>query len=762
MTMMTTTTTTTTPLLMRPLKFSNNTELQQRLQLTAQQQHHQQQPQSQRNTANTTTTGTMDDRQHWMPDQLCKQCYLCDTHFSVFRRRHHCRFCGQVFCNTCSAYFVPVRKGTVRTCKVCFDQVTEQGGYISADQSEDQQEWTRGTLPGSVVTDPTNTTSTTVLLDQAMRRTLPLQKQQLHNLKNRHGFHPDEANNPMKRMKRPGDDTRKITDPAKEGHIHLGKAAANHLEAMAAELLRIHAPLLWNSLGGQHGRTDKKDWINQLLTLATRCCKTVDPNVKNGDLLDIRPYCKIKVIPGGSFRDCAYLSGVLFRKTVSHKKMAKCVSNPRIMLLSGSIEFTRTENQITSLETLFEQEDKYMEILVGKILKLKPDVLLVSRSVSRKAQELLLKADVILVQHVKSSLLSRIARQTGATMISGTDHVMSQFGTSVLGRCSRFRLVTVRDTEMWTDRPFQNTQARSIDAVLREPVDTVEREAALAAKQLGESIMDGSEAVRAGLAKRGVTHTFVMLEGCPKHLGCTVVLRGASRVALKQVKTVFRFLINVAYNLRLETSYLKERGGRLRPDFRVLPCHTFSSSLAVDYKSPTQGRRNRPWNGGNTTNENVSEITAFDHQAILITSVWMTDKSQCCPAELKGICYYSMQDVSLGQFLRDSCFNLSLKCQNPNCKKSVLDHSLSFVHNDGLLNITVRLITLLLRAVVRLCNLMRCKFKMFRWKKWKRHYHVQEKKIEKRSLMSKTQMMKMMTFRINLSQRGLSVGNVEK
>jgi 1-phosphatidylinositol-3-phosphate 5-kinase len=67
----------------------------------------------------------------------------------------------------------------------------------------------------------------------------------------------------------------------------------------------------------------------------------------------------------------------------------------------------------------------------------------------------------------------------------------------------------------------------------------------------------------------------------------------------------------------------------------------------------------------------------------------MTDKTQCCPAEVKGICYYSLQDVSLGQFLRDSCFNLSLKCQNPNCKKSVLDHNLSFIHNDGLINISV-------------------------------------------------------------------------
>ena len=63
--------------------------------------------------------------------------------------------------------------------------------------------------------------------------------------------------------------------------------------------------------------------------------------------------------------------------------------------------------------------------------------------------------------------------------------------------------------------------------------------------------------------------------------------------------------------------------------------------------------------------------------------------------EVKGICYYSAQDVSLGQFLRDSCFNLGLKCQNPSCKKSVLEHSLSFIHNDSLINITVGKLQLL-------------------------------------------------------------------
>ena len=88
---------------------------------------------------------------------------------------------------------------------------------------------------------------------------------------------------------------------------------------------------------------------------------------------------------------------------------------------------------------------------------------------------------------------------------------------------------------------------------------------------LGEDILDGSEAIRSGLAKRGVTQTYALLEGCPKHLGCTVVLRGANKAALKQIKNVFRFLVSAAYNMKLEMSYLKERCARLRPPPRPTP-----------------------------------------------------------------------------------------------------------------------------------------------------------------------------------------------
>ena len=89
-------------------------------------------------------------------------------------------------------------------------------------------------------------------------------------------------------------------------------------------------------------------WVStKLMTLSTKCCK------RNGDGLDIRPYCKVKdntsptcilnlptknvcqffsnhftcpfptTIPGGELKVSAFVSGIVFYKNVSHKDMAR-------------------------------------------------------------------------------------------------------------------------------------------------------------------------------------------------------------------------------------------------------------------------------------------------------------------------------------------------------------------------------------------------------------------------------------------------------
>lgn len=40
----------------------------------------------------------------WQSDKSATQCTLCNTHFSLIIRRHHCRVCGAIVCNTCSSF----------------------------------------------------------------------------------------------------------------------------------------------------------------------------------------------------------------------------------------------------------------------------------------------------------------------------------------------------------------------------------------------------------------------------------------------------------------------------------------------------------------------------------------------------------------------------------------------------------------------------------------------------------------------------------
>ncbi|XP_025012598.2 1-phosphatidylinositol-3-phosphate 5-kinase FAB1A isoform X1 [Ricinus communis] len=71
-------------------------------------------------------------RDFWMPDHSCRVCYECDSQFTVFNRRHHCRLCGRVFCAKCTASSIPApsddpRNGgedweRIRVCNYCFKQ----------------------------------------------------------------------------------------------------------------------------------------------------------------------------------------------------------------------------------------------------------------------------------------------------------------------------------------------------------------------------------------------------------------------------------------------------------------------------------------------------------------------------------------------------------------------------------------------------------------------------------------------------------------
>jgi len=53
---------------------------------------------------NSKTDLTKPGRENWKPDKAAARCTNCDTKFSVIRRKHHCRGCGDIFCADCSKF----------------------------------------------------------------------------------------------------------------------------------------------------------------------------------------------------------------------------------------------------------------------------------------------------------------------------------------------------------------------------------------------------------------------------------------------------------------------------------------------------------------------------------------------------------------------------------------------------------------------------------------------------------------------------------
>ena len=71
----------------------------------------------------------------WKPDEDVKTCIPCNKNFGWFKRRHHCRACGDVFCSSCTQFLPilpeiapqgkPVKEGE-RICARCEPNVTRE------------------------------------------------------------------------------------------------------------------------------------------------------------------------------------------------------------------------------------------------------------------------------------------------------------------------------------------------------------------------------------------------------------------------------------------------------------------------------------------------------------------------------------------------------------------------------------------------------------------------------------------------------------
>uniref|UniRef100_A0A5B7AAL3 1-phosphatidylinositol-3-phosphate 5-kinase n=1 Tax=Davidia involucrata TaxID=16924 RepID=A0A5B7AAL3_DAVIN len=278
-----------------------------------------------------------------------------------------------------------------------------------------------------------------------------------------------------------------------------------HFRALIAQLLQVE-----NLPVGEED--SKENWLEIITSLSWEAASLLKPDMSKGGGMDPGGYVKVKCIACGRRSESVVVRGVVCKKNVAHRRMTSKIDKPQFLILGGALEYQRVSNHLSSFDTLLQQEMDHLKMAVAKIDAHHPKVLLVEKSVSRFAQEYLLAKDISLVLKIKRPLLERITRCTGAQVVPSIDHLTSQ----KLGYCDSFH----------------------VEKFLEE---------------------HGS----AGQGGKKLTKTLMFFEGCPKPLGCTILLKGASGDELKKVKHVVQYAVFAAYHLALETSFLADEGASL-------------------------------------------------------------------------------------------------------------------------------------------------------------------------------------------------------
>ena len=270
--------------------------------------------------------------------------------------------------------------------------------------------------------------------------------------------------------------------------IELNNASLRHVRKLLHQLLQ------------DSNIPNVASWEKALVPILLRATDDVNPDVQNGDDIDIRHYVKLKKIPGGRPGDTAYVSGLVFTKNLALKCMPRSMSHPNILILTFALEYARHQQHFMSLEPVIRQEREFLQNLVNRIAALRPQLLLVERNVSGLALEFLEQANIATAYNVKASVLEAVSRCCQTRIISSIDKLAIK--PAQAGKCASFYLKTY--------------------------------------------------------VNEGRKKTYMFLSGCAKELGCTIVLRGDNDAMLAKMKRITEFMIYVVYNLKLETCLMRD------------------------------------------------------------------------------------------------------------------------------------------------------------------------------------------------------------
>ncbi|KAF8946973.1 1-phosphatidylinositol-3-phosphate 5-kinase [Haplosporangium gracile] len=493
--------------------------------------------------------------------------------------------------------------------------------------------------------------------------------------------------------------------------VELNSASLQHMRCLLRQLLT-------------RSEIDSADgWEDVIMKLVLK----VSNSIQILGFMDVMQVVKIKKIPGGTAQDTLYIDGVVCTKNLAHKQMSRTLQNPRILILKFALEYQRIENHFISLEPIVKQEKEYLQHLVARIVALSPHVVIVEKTVSRLALELLLTHNVAVAYNVKPEVTEAIAHSTGADIILSFDKLVKE---PRLGTCGIFEVKTF----------------------VHELIPNKRK-------------------------------SYMFFQDCPGNLFCSLVLRGGCLETLNRIKKVVRLMVWVSYHLKLETSLMNDQFAmtsamrdsqmvdeekvnissdpdisrlqeslipykktilsaspfvRFNPPFLLVQMIgdaeklkkieqsatpsslreignakiTFATSSATAIVTKSTGRsqdsgfvegtyidisndfqsKSKAWEDFLSTNIGPSHIVPFAYQNLtfLFSNICTVSRATCEGPKIRLIQYYDLDsDVTLANYLEQMCWEANFICPASSCDRPLRDHQRIYAHGDAKVVVTI-------------------------------------------------------------------------
>ena len=137
---------------------------------------------------------------------------------------------------------------------------------------------------------------------------------------------------------------------------------------------------------------------------------------------------KIEKKDGAVVEDSTLVEGVIVDKERVHPGMPSEVKDAKIALVNSSLEVKETEVdaeiRITApaqMQAFIEQEEKMVKDMVDKVAESGANVLFAQKGIDDLAQHYLSKAGILAVRRVKKSDIEKLARATGANVVTNLE-----------------------------------------------------------------------------------------------------------------------------------------------------------------------------------------------------------------------------------------------------------------------------------------------------------------------------------------------------